>query len=284
MRNVSKTNVKKVTIHNEPYFQKWYVNQSTLSKVISIHEQLETIRFPYFLKLHKINEDNIIQKWLTNYEVASYEKATHRKLVLNALTALHETNQQINWLESPLHRLNLKHKWIQRVYMFEQIIDQLPSTFQSQKKWLLERATHALTTFNFNDSVPSTICHGDVAHHNFLVCDKDIKIIDFDLAYIGNPEDEIILWMQRVLPFMDYNLEGLIKENPSLLNFKDRFSMLLFPNELLRETIHSTKLEGKAYKRSLEFLHWLFEVTINNDKKFQEVIEFIQNNDDSMLK
>ena len=285
MQNERRSNFKKVIIQNDPYFQKWYSNKRILLKIVEIHERLEEIRFPHSVKLHEIREDNIIQKWLTDYQVTSYENPQNRRDVLNALTALHETNQHINWSDEPfLQKLNINNKWVNRVQMYQQVEYKLPYKFRIFSDRILQRAKTALSTVSKHKAKHWTICHGDVAHHNFLFLNDDIKIIDFDLAYLGNPEDENILWMQRVLPFMEYDLYKLVKENPTLLNHKDRFSMLLFPNELLREAIHLTRLEGKAYKKAYEFLQWLFEVTISNDKKFQNHIEIVQKSNDPMLK
>ena len=285
MRNKRRSKFKKIIIQNDPYFKKWYTNKLILLKIEGIHERLEEIRFPHIVKLHEVKEDYIIQKWLTDYQITSYEKAQNRIEVLNALTALHETNKRINWSDVPfLQKQNVKSKWVDRVKMFQQIEYMLPFKFRIYSERLIQRAQTALSTVSTHKAKRWTICHGDVAHHNFLIHHNDIKIIDFDLAYLGKPEDEIILWMQRVLPFMEYDLYNLIKENPSLLNYKDNFSMLLFPNELLREAIHLTRLEGKAYKNAYEFLQWLFEVTISNDKKFQNHLEIVQKSNNHMLK
>ena len=285
MRSERRSKFKKIIIQNDPYFQKWYTNKLTLLKVAEIHERLEEIQFPHIVKIYKVRKDNIIQKWLTDYQITSYGNAQNCKKVLNALTALHETNQQINWLDVPfLQKLNVNNKWVNRVQMYQEIEYKLPYKFRIYSDRILQRAKTALSTGSKQQAKHWTICHGDVAHHNFLIHNDDIKIIDFDLAYLGNPEDEKILWMQRVLPFMEYDLYKLVKENPNLMNHKGRFSMLLFPNELLREAIHLTRLEGKAYKKAYEFLQWLFEVTISNDKKLQNHIEIVQKSNNHMLK
>lgn len=285
MRNEKRSNFKKVIIENDPYFQKWYSNKLILLKIAEIHERLEAIQFPHIVELHEIKEDSMIQKWLTDYQVTSYENAQNRRDVLRVLTALHETNEHIDWSDVPyLRKLNIYNKWVSRVQMYEEIEYKLPYKFRAYSERILQRAKTVLSIVPKHKAKNWTICHGDVAHHNFLFCEDDLKIIDFDLAYLGNPADENILWMQRALPFMDYDLYKLVKENPTLLDYKDRFSMLLFPNELLREAIHLTRLEGRAYKKAYEFLRWLFEVTINNDKKFQNHIEIVQKSSNHMLK
>ena len=79
-----------------------------------------------------------------------------------------------------------------------------------------------------------TLLHGDVVHHNILR-DKYgiIRFIDFDLTCTGPPGTEIALWIHRVLPQIDYDIEFLINEQPSLRNLDDcSKTLLLYPNEV----------------------------------------------------
>ena len=84
---------------------------------------------------------------------------------------------------------------------------------------ILYYATNALQIIEkaYTDQFDDTLLHGDVVHHNILR-DKDgiIRFIDFDLACTGSSGTEIALWIHRVLPQIEYDINFLINEQPSL--------------------------------------------------------------------
>ena len=108
----------------------------------------------------------------------------------------------------------------------------------------------------YKDHLDGTLLHGDVVHHNILR-DRDgiIRFIDFDLASTGPAGTEIALWIHRVLPQIEYDIEFLLNEQPSLQKLDNSSkSLLLFPNELLREWLHFFTLSEKSREKQAKKL------------------------------
>jgi len=105
-----------------------------------------------------------------------------------------------------------------------------------------------------------TLLHGDVVHHNFLRCSNgELKLIDFDLAHLGEADDEYILWLHRVLPAVDYDLTKIFSELPELKRLdKRKLHRLKYPNELLREWLFAVDL---PLDQQLVFLDYLVPFT-----------------------
>ena len=101
----------------------------------------------------------------------------------------------------------------------------------------------------------SSLIHGDIAHHNFIMGARGIRIIDFDLASYADPDEEWILLLQRFLPFADYDLQLLIDEHPDFLRvLEEQPAGLRYPNELFREWLaFLQKPHPKKQERLLAF-------------------------------
>ena len=144
---------------------------------------------------------------------------------------------------SYLHPYPLVVKWEERIIRFRKISEDVKHT--SEKVHVEEILFYAMNALRivkktYKDHLDGTLLHGDVVHHNILR-DQDgiIRFIDFDLASTGPAGTEIALWIHRVLPQIEYDIEFLLNEQPSLQKLDDSSkSLLLFPNELLREWLH----------------------------------------------
>lgn len=239
------------------YFSvKQYDTLSTAEKVRHIHALLEDIQFPHIIPISKEKDSNIIvQPWLVNTVFVQYASSRDRTDSLRALQALHETKERIDWSEqSIIPSFHIQQKWTHRLERFIRAKQQLePFLPESSIEHIIFMAKQGLENIAISND-RETLLHGDVVHHNILRDRHDqIRFIDFDLAVVGNPVIEIALWIHRVLPQMDYDLEKLITEQPGLQqNERELFSLLLYPNELLREWLHFLTLSQNKQQQSLE--------------------------------
>lgn len=253
--------VWKLKQNNRFYSVKQYDSQATLYKVNQIHEQLKEIGFSHMLPVVKSDYPLLfVQPWLARARSVNFKKRNDRVDSLAALRKLHATGGRFDWKSAQyLHHYPLALKWEDRLFRFqsirkacevyigknvvEDIIFYAESALRMIKK--MNRSTEQLT-----------LLHGDVVHHN-LLRDGDgfIRLIDFDLASIGDARTEIALWMHRVLPQIDYDLPFLINEHPYLQTLDEStFYLLLYPNELLREWLHFFSLSSKSRERQLKHI------------------------------
>lgn len=236
-------NTLKKRVLDKEYFVKRYDNQETLNKIVMIHKKLEKRKFPYVIPIEKQENQMIYQQWLNGFKGANYGLKRERTLTLYTLQKLHQTNRIINWDKyNQLQSYSLLEKWTDRLERFhaqkEQLIELMGEDYYIVKSY----AEQVLPLIKEELPKKLTLCHGDVAHHNFMVKEDKIMVIDFDLAYLGDAQEELILWMHRVLPFMQYDLEALVREQPQLQQLEDKFPYLLYPNELMRESLFIARL------------------------------------------
>jgi len=260
-----KSNIWKKETSQGTLFIKKYDNLKVAEKVNAIHKQLEDIKFPYVIPLVKTkDEDLVVQYWQHGSFSADFSKESHRKQSFKILKALHDTSDKIDWNNQEVFpRQQLYQKWNSRLERFLINEKELRPLLQHAYYDIILYASRVLKQMRkqkhkINGKL--TLLHGDVVHHNFLICkDKKMKLIDFDLATVGDSSEEMLLWMHRVLPTIDYDLEKLLNENPLLFNLcLPKINYLQYPNELLREWLYVLQL-GK-YEREA-FLDYLMPFT-----------------------
>ena len=193
------------------FFVKYYEDSFIANKVRFIHEQLTEQQFPYIAPVtSKRATPYIVHKWIEG-KSANYEKMEDRTKTLAMLQALHEAT--INWDGPYLPRLDLVKKWESRLSKFigkeKELVPLLGSNFHT----IVSLGELALKKMDSPKRSTHSLLHGDVVHHNFLLGNTPV-LIDFDLACIGDPADEVILWMHRVLPHMQFDVKGLLFEQP----------------------------------------------------------------------
>lgn len=240
-----KKNVWKMVEGESAYSLKRYTTRSTAVKVEYVHRQLHAIRFPNIVPIIPTEDPLfIMQPWIEGTKPVNFRRRVDRTDSLLALQALHRTKEQIDWDASPyLHRYQLLEKWQERLDRFIENRDAFGKFIRKQAvDEIIMYGEEALPILkkNYRKLSGYTLLHGDVVHHNILRDGNGlIRFIDFDLACTGPPGTELALWMHRVLPNVCYNLEFLLAEQLSLNDLDNASkSMLLYPNEMLREWLH----------------------------------------------
>jgi aminoglycoside phosphotransferase len=240
-----KKNVWKMVEGEYAYSLKRYTTRSTAVKVEYVHRQLHAIRFPHIVPIIPTEDPLfIMQPWIEGAKPVNFRRRMDRTDSLLALQTLHRTKEQIDWDASPyLHRYQLLDKWQERLDRFIENRDAFGKFIRKQAiEEIIMYGEEALPILkkNYRKLSDYTLLHGDVVHHNILRDGKGvIRLIDFDLACTGPPGTELALWMHRVLPNVCYNLEFLLAEQLSLNDLDNASkSMLLYPNEMLREWLH----------------------------------------------
>lgn len=271
-----RNNIWKQETSKGTLFVKKYENKSVVEKVKSIHNQLEDIKFPYVIPLVKNkDEDLIVQFWQNNSYSANFSNEHHRKQSFKILKALHDTGDKIDWKNQVIFpKQNLYQKWNARLERFiineKELLPYLQHAYYDITLFASRLIKH-MRKQKHKINGKLTLLHGDVVHHNFLICeDNKMKLIDFDLAVVGDSAEEMILWMHRVLPTIDYDLKTLLNENPVLYNLcLPKINYLQFPNELLREWLYILQL-GHYEKES--FLDYLMPFTENALRHWPDLI------------
>ncbi|SOC02481.1 phosphotransferase family enzyme [Ureibacillus xyleni] len=256
-----KNNIWKHETTKGTLFIKKYENHTVFEKVKLIHRKLEAIQFPYVIPLKKSNEPNLfVQVWQKNSLSADFSNEHQRKQALTILNALHDTSNMIDWKNDyRIPRQHLYQKWNARLERFilseKELLPYLNEGFYDIVLYA-SRVLKQMRKKRQKVSGKLTLLHGDVVHHNFLICeDHSMKLIDFDLAVVGDSAEEMILWMHRALPTMNYNLKQLFTEHPFLYDLcKQKLFYLLYPNELLREWLYVLQLGDYEKEAFLDYL------------------------------
>ncbi|MCZ2258398.1 phosphotransferase [Sporosarcina sp. G11-34] len=256
-----KENVWKLEREGACFSVKQYYSSSVAVKVNHIHDVLGSVSFPHIVPVVPTEDSLIfIQPWLDGVRPVNFKKRADRTDSLAALQGLHETKSRVDWAASVyLHPYPLVEKWEERISRFRKVSVACEEYIgKSAVDEILFYAVNALSIVKktYRDHLDGTLLHGDVVHHNILR-DKDgiIRFIDFDLASTGPAGTEIALWVHRVLPQIEYDIEFLINEQPSLQKLDDSSkSLLLFPNELLREWLHFFTLSPTSQEKQVKNL------------------------------
>ncbi|MGX9135398.1 phosphotransferase [Rummeliibacillus sp. JY-2-4R] len=259
-----KSNVWHCQSGKKEYVVKKYDNELVAGKVKIIHEKLADMQFPHTLSKVQLEDQNVlIQPWIKDARAFNYHSKYDRTKSLAILHQLHQTGEKVDWSKDVylLPSYDLQLKWKERLQKFIMHFTQVSVYLGTdQCNQLILYAQEALQGFKQIEPLQSrkTLLHGDVVHHNFLKDSKGRKyLIDFDLASYGHPEEELIMWMHRVLPHVNYNLRTLLNEQPLLKTIPASYLQTLrFPNELLRE--------------------WMYVKTVTTEKQQTFVEELIQ--------
>lgn len=260
-----KPNIWKYKYRSDYYFVKKAKQVEVAEKVKIIHQKLA--RFEPSLALPLVPSDDeqlIVQLWQEGSHSADFTKEKDRRQSLDLLRTLHDTSSKIAWQQMPgLHQHSQLLKWQMRLMRFKSRRNELRAFLTKEEvAQIVQYSEKALRFIEIEDvhEKELTLLHGDVVHHNFLWCtDGKLRFIDFDLAHLGEADDEYILWLHRVLPAVDYDIEKVLAELPELKRLdKRKLHRLKFPNELLREWLYVLDL---PLNQQIVFLDYLLPFT-----------------------
>ncbi|MEK3766524.1 MULTISPECIES: phosphotransferase [unclassified Solibacillus] len=280
MSIVIKENCWKWDTQKGSYFMKYYEDGFIAQKVKMIHRELENIQFPYHIPVEENEEPNILkQRWFDGKSV-DYKRFEHQYFAIYALQQLHETNEKINWDETGMLSLyRMPEKWMRRFERFIANERELRRLLKNNYDDLVKHASNALNTMA-QRTVPSetkTILHGDVVHHNVMLRGEEVKLIDFDLASLGEASDEIILWLHRIMPQTKYNLQQAMNDHPYLQIVQPKLHYLNYPNEILRECLFYLKLSDRQKIACYPFIQSIVYEWLKYKDSLAEQIEILQN-------
>ncbi|WP_301110049.1 phosphotransferase [Sporosarcina sp.] len=266
-----KKNVWKMESGGAVYSVKKYASFAQVVKVRQIHQLLSGQNFPHFVPILEEKDPLLImQPWLQGAKAVNFKRRIDRIDSFRALQALHETSSSICWESlSCLPSYHMIEKWEVRLARFielREICQQfLPSSVIEELVLFGRNALDLIKKQSASDN-KLTLLHGDVVHHNILRdADGGIRFIDFDLACIGSKEDELVLWMHRVLPQISYNPTFLMGEHPALQKLSNQaLAKLLYPNEVLREWLHLLSLPAAQQQRMVSKLLLFTEIALSH--------------------
>lgn len=279
MALVIKENCWKWESSKGSFFMKYYEDVYLATKVKMVHNQLEKIQFPNHIISEKNEDAHILKQQWYEGKSADYRKLSDQKKTLKALKALHETRNEVDWeTYKLLPNYELKEKWHRRFERFIENEGPLKMLLQENYKKIVSIAANALQNIDDTNAIenPKTLLHGDVVHHNFMMGEKGVKIVDFDLACVGEYTDEIILWIHRVLPNVSYQLPNLFEQHPYLQEAKPKLQYLRFPNEVMREALFYLKCNPRQKQACYPFIQSIISEAIQHEKNLSKTIEIIQ--------
>lgn len=257
------------------FFMKYYEDVYTAQKVKTIHKKLKSIQFPYHLNVEKNGDTHILkQRWYEGRS-ADFSKRSDQQKTLEALKALHQTNEQIRWQEIDLlPYYDLREKWYRRFERFIEHERELKVLLRDDYKKIVTMASGALNRIDgiSTELEERTLLHGDVVHHNFMFGKEDVKLVDFDLAAIGKRTDELILWLHRVLPHVDYDLKSVMQAHPYLQHAQQKVHFLLYPNEIMREALFYLKLPPRQKQGCYPFIKKFSGDVLRHEKKLKQMV------------
>lgn len=163
---------------------------------------------------------------------------------LTLLNHYHATSEKLVKEFTPtLSSFHLINKWSDRLFQFVQHTPYLTYYLSKEKvaqliqwgEWSLTGVKHQPDIFYVEKKV---ILHGDVAHHNFIRDEKrQVYLIDFDLISIGCRANDLIQYVNRILPAIKWSYEKLAsyEQLQFYLNETAFLYALAFPADIYRE-------------------------------------------------
>ena len=257
------------------FFMKYYEDVYIAQKVKTIHKKLKSIQFPYHLNVEKNGDTHILKQSWYEGRSADFSKVSDQQKTLQALQALHQTNEQIRWQEIDLlPYYDLREKWYRRFERFIEHERELKVLLRDDYKKIVTMASDALNRIDgiSTELEERTLLHGDVVHHNFMFGKDDVKLVDFDLAAMGERTDELILWLHRVLPNVGYDLKSVMQEHSYLQHVRQKAHFLLFPNEIMREALFYLKLSPRQKQGTYPFIKKFSGDVLRHEKKLTQMV------------
>jgi hypothetical protein len=238
---------------------RWFVKlYPTLKKFQLQKKIIGEMREEGFMKVpgfHPLHVEEVVElegrvigltEWVDTGKVFTYNTFQERQSALAVLNEFHSCSGQLllkkdsEKTKANLPRQGLIKKWKIRLEEFRHNAQLLslyvPFSYIESYIRLGEYALEGIMHQDFSGE--SCILHGDVAHHNFLMNERnELYIIDFDLISSGPKEIDYIQFANRIFPYIHWSLESLWKHSSFNAYKDDKMfqSSLLYPSDIFRE-------------------------------------------------
>ncbi|WP_456273901.1 phosphotransferase [Bacillus sp. AK031] len=251
---------------------RWFVKLYPSEKKYLLQKKvIGEMRARGFMKVpafHALHEEEIVEfggriigitDWVEPGKAFTYNTFQERQAALSVLKEFHSCskklllNNAIKETKTALPRQALIKKWRIRLEEFRknaQVLSHyVPFSCIAPYIQLGEDALDGVIRHGFSEC--NCLLHGDLAHHNFLLDEKNqLYIIDFDLISSGPEEIDYIQFANRIFPYIHWSLESLWKHRAfeDYKNDKGFLSALLYPSDVFREWNRFFR-EGPNYQR-----------------------------------
>ncbi|MEG1482758.1 CotS family spore coat protein [Clostridium sp.] len=279
-------------------------------KIRFIYDSLSYVNknFPYVMKMNKLKDDDVFVKWNNdNYIVMDLidgregcvTNPIEVEMCAEAVALMHKSSLNIgSYLSSRgtsvSRSMNLADKykeceedlkkikeWVVQ-YKYKNEFDEL--FLQNYDRYLddIKLARELLYISDYSNLIKDenliTLCHNDLANHNFLIEGEKVNIIDFDYATIGlrtlDVADFLLKWIKNsvfdinkgMIFLNSYNKIFKLKEE----EYKLIYTIITFPRDVYG-TIHSYYHKAKEWDYDI-FLH-RFKMKLENDVFRRRFIE-----------
>ncbi|MGP4067605.1 phosphotransferase [Halobacillus sp. B29] len=254
LEKVIKPKVYKVRYNGQPMILKGYRRAQTLEQQISFFQDWNYASIAAARPLPF--QDNIYTKsklgcawglfeWIQGKH-ADFDNHYDREKAVQVLHQFHRTTKGIATLAIPRDPLYIK--WERRLEQFEETQD-IFSEYRKRSVYQELRLNMIIQLERFSNHPWGEVeekawennewLHGDVAHHNFIINNKnEIKLIDFDLLHTGPHLYDHIQLGQRFLPYLENQRALLLQYFKHTPDPEIWLKGVLVPADILREWLY----------------------------------------------
>lgn len=275
---------------------KEFSSSSQLKMQIKLTELLLSNHFPQTYHFHSIHSRKeisfnhriygLIEYIESNLDGKRFSYSTHenRKQALQLLKKFHHVSETFaKDFEKDLNVFDQIKKWQKRLQEFkanEKYLERwLPKKYYlSYLFWSEWSLDYMIKNKEYFLKKPYCIIHGDVAHHNFILGNDGLYLIDFDLAKMAPDIIDDLQFCNRILPHLDWSLKKLSMYKPLEKHLKEKsfLSALIYPSDLLREWNYFLKYEEGRGRLSSFMTEITFREFDKREKFVKDVINDIK--------
>jgi Phosphotransferase enzyme family len=237
----------------ETWLIKLFSSKKKLERQIEFTKRLYDLQFRETYTFHPLHQYQLlpfdgkyvgVMSYLGDKKQGgTYSSPCFRQQVLSLLKKFHETTfYLVPEFQSQLPFFHQLEKWKKRYTEFKMWLPLIQQWVPSDFLYLYQQwAEYALEYMEDHEDFfvqkPWSIIHGDVAHHNFLLTENHLYMIDFDLIAIAPNVIDYLQFCHRIIPNIQGNWDELHghKGISSFLNQEPFKVALLYPTDIFRE-------------------------------------------------
>ncbi len=281
----------KIETHQKKYAGKGFSNADSLKKQKWLTKRLHKAGFNktyHFLKtkpekgyLYKGKYYGILT-WIEHSNpVFRFNSNENCQAGVLLLKEFHDhTKKVLSKGDSYFGSIDYYQKWVERYRQFKSNVPALQSFVPSGIiEDILKWGEKSLKNIEYRspyEKEERVILHGDVAHHNFIRSEKGLYLIDFDLSSIGHPIHDYLQYANRILPFLQWDVNELIKLPGYSQLLEDPYFIyaILYPTDIYREWNRAIKHGLLGQEKTVKNL---LNVTIDQYEKRLKFFNSLQN-------